>query len=209
MNEFYRKSSGFSTRGATSRTTWLLALMILLIAGFRVTRATMMPEFPNFSPLTAVAFCGGLLLPGVIAWVVPFGALLLSDVILSSVLGYPLFSLAQASVWVCVLGLICLGRLLAARGSFGMGSFFATLISGSFLFYLFTNALSWLMNPAYPSGFGGLWMALTIGLPGYPPTWTFFRNSLVSDLIFASFLLAVWVASRSAQPARPVPAVAC
>lgn len=208
MNEIHQKSPMFSTRETNARATVLVAAAILAIAGFRVLRATMMPELPNFSPLTAVAFCGGLLLPGAIAWILPFGALLLSDIALSAFLGYPLFSLAQASVWVCVLGMIFLGRLVAARGSFGLGGFFATLVSGSVLFYFATNAMSWLLNPAYPSGLGGLWMSLTVGLPGYPPTWTFFRNSLLSDLIFASLLLAVWVASRTEEPVRRVPATA-
>ncbi len=38
----------------------------------------------------------------------------------------------------------------------------------------------------------GFIQALTVGLPGYAPTWVFFRNSLVSDLAFtAVFVLAV------------------
>jgi hypothetical protein len=45
-------------------------------------------------------------------------------------------------------------------------------------------------------------MSLTTGLPGFPPTWMFFRNSLVSDFLFAAVLLAVWaLASRTAPRA--------
>ena len=58
-------------------------------------------------------------------------------------------------------------------------------------FYVVTNTGAWLMNPAYPRGLDGLWMSLTTGLPGFPPSWVFFRNSLVSDLMFGSLLLAV------------------
>jgi hypothetical protein len=32
---------------------------------------------------------------------------------------------------------------------------------------------------------------MTTGLPGYPPTWSFLRNSLLGDLLFASLFVAV------------------
>jgi hypothetical protein len=45
--------------------------------------------------------------------------------------------------------------------------------------------------------------ALTTGLPGYPPTWTFFRNSLIGDLLFAAFFIAVERSVASTpQPAK-------
>jgi len=46
---------------------------------------------------------------------------------------------------------------------------------------------------------------LTLGLPGYPPTWTFLRNSVVSDMIFTLiFVVGVeWAARRFPQNLRP------
>jgi hypothetical protein len=37
---------------------------------------------------------------------------------------------------------------------------------------------------AYARTAAGWWQAMTVGLPGFPPTLLFFRNSLVSDLLF-------------------------
>ena len=37
---------------------------------------------------------------------------------------------------------------------------------------------------AYLPNAAGWWQAMTVGLPGFPPTLVFFRNSLVSDLLF-------------------------
>jgi len=34
--------------------------------------------------------------------------------------------------------------------------------------------------------FGGWIQALTVGVPGWDPTWMFYRNTLVSDLIFTA-----------------------
>jgi hypothetical protein len=69
----------------------------------------------------------------------------------------------------------------------------------SLLFYLVTNTGSWLGNASYPQTFPGWIQALGTGLPGYPPTWTFLRNSLCGDLLFASLFVSLerCLASRS------------
>src|SRR6266446_2108669 len=55
---------------------------------------------------------------------------------------------------------------------------------GAVLFYLITNSLSWWQDPGYGKTIAGWLQALTTGLPGYPPTWTFFGNSLLSGGLF-------------------------
>jgi hypothetical protein len=59
---------------------------------------------------------------------------------------------------------------------------------GAFLFYLVTNTISWLTDPAYPKTLAGWIQALTIGTPGWPHTWEFFRNTLLSGGLFAGCL---------------------
>jgi hypothetical protein len=89
---------------------------------------------------------------------------------------------------------------LVARGGFSPVRYFGSVLGGGVVFYLVTNTASWFANTAYPRGLGGLWMSLTTGLPGFPPTWMFFRNSLVSDFLFAGILLTVWaLAVRSRE----------
>jgi hypothetical protein len=209
MNNPVRFRAGFfSTRIVNHQATILVAGAIVLIAGFRIARATLMPELPNFSPLTAVAFCGGLLLPGALAWILPFAALFVSDVALAGILGYPLLSGAQASVWLSLIAVTAFGRFLASKGGFDLPGFLCTLVAGSLLFYVVTNSMCWFLDPAYPRSWSGFWACLTVGLPGYPPTWTFFRNSIVSDLIFSSMLLAVWVAAHASPRHRQLPVAA-
>jgi len=185
--------------GGKTRAALAVGLCIVLLAGFRVLRAALMPDLPNFSPVTAVAVCGAFLLPGALGWILPLGALMVSDLLLAMVLGYPALSSAQLVVWGTILALVGFARLVA-RGGFSLVRYFASVLGGGVVFYLVTNTASWIANPAYPRGLGGLWMSLTTGLPGFPPTWMFFRNSLVSDFLFAGILLAVWaVASRSRE----------
>jgi hypothetical protein len=173
----------------------LIAVCIVLLAGFRVLRAGLLPELPNFSPLSAVAFCGGLFLPGILAWIVPISVLVVSDLALAMLIGYPAFSSAQFVSWACILAVVGIGRLLS-KASFSTPRFFSALIGSGLLFYLVTNTAAWIGNPSYPRGLGGLWMSLTTGLPGFPPSWIFYRNALVSDLIFGALLVAVWSLAR-------------
>ena len=180
----------------------LVAVCILLLAGFRVLRAGFLPELPNFSPVAAVAFCGGLFLPGVLAWIVPISVLLVSDLALAMLLGYPAFSSAQFVSWTCILAVVEIGRLLS-KASFSTPRFFSALIGSGLFFYLVTNTAAWIGNPSYPRGLGGLWMSLTTGLPGFPPSWMFYRNALVSDLVFGVLLLSVWALARRTARENP------
>jgi hypothetical protein len=63
-------------------------------------------------------------------------------------------------------------------------------------FYLITNTASWLGSPAYAKSFAGWIQSLTTGLPGYPPTVCFFRNSLISDLCFTAVMLGCILLAR-------------
>ncbi|MCX6974122.1 MAG: hypothetical protein NTZ94_07435 [Verrucomicrobia bacterium] len=170
---------------------------VVLLAIFRVLHATVLTDWPNFSPMAAVAFCGGFLLPGWMAWGVPLGALFISDLLLAAFLGYPAFGLGQTAAWLSLALIVAIGRGLAARSIHSLTGIFSGLFAGGILFYFITNAVCWLTMPAYPRGLDGLWMSLTTGLPGFPPSWLFFRNSLISDFLFASSLLALWSLARS------------
>lgn len=180
----------------------MAGVLILCLAMFRVLRAVWLPELPNFSPVAAVAFCGGLFLPGWIAWALPLGALVVSDVLLSLVLGFPLVGASQVLVWFSIAVVVGIGRWTASRRSFSTAGFFVALIGSGVFFYVATNTGAWLMNPAYPRGLDGLWMSLSTGLPGFPPSWMFFRNSLVSDVAFGSLLLAVRAIAYGMEPRR-------
>jgi hypothetical protein len=194
-----------NTRDFSPRILLFVAALILAVAAYRVASVTVLPGLPNFSPVMAIAFCGAFFLRGLTAWVLPFGALLISDVALSAALGYPIVSGGALAAWACVAVAIAMGRWMVARGWVGGTALFGGVVANSFLFYLVTNTVSWVANPAYVKSAAGWVQALTVGLPGFPPTWVFFRNSLASDLLFSGMILAVvWIAS-SVKVARSEP----
>lgn len=175
----------------TSR-AFLSALLLLLFGVFfRVVRADLAPEIlPNFSPLMASALCGAIFLPGWIGLVVPVAALLLSDALLNLHFSQPIFS--SQSLWClpCYLVAVGIGWMLRGRCPGLLPALAGTLFSSVF-FYVVTNTGSWLGFASYPQTFAGWVQAMTSGLPGYPPTWVFFRNSLAGDLLFAALFFVV------------------
>lgn len=176
-----------------------LALTLFLVifgAFFRVLRLDFFPDAWNFAPLMAIACCGALLLPGWLALVAPLGALVLSDIVLNAQYGVALVDPEVLPRYLCF-AIAALSGIAARRWKAAPMPTFGIVAANSVFFYLFTNVFSWLGNPTYAKTTAGLVQALTVGVPGQPPTWMFFRNSLISDLFFTGvFLLAFHLASR-------------
>jgi hypothetical protein len=187
----------FSSRLSRSQ-LFAVAGLIFAVAVFRVLSATWLPGLPNFSPVMALAFCGGLFLPGVFAWLLPIAVILVSDMGLALANGYPVFGSWQIVSLVCLAVAVGAGRWLARRETFGLGAFVGLLLASSVGFYLVSNAGAWLVEPLYPQTVAGFIQAQTIGLPGFPPSWMFLRNALISDLLFGGMILGVrFLARRS------------
>lgn len=138
----------------------------------------------NFAPLAALALCGGAYFPLRLKFTVPLGALFISDLILNYHYSASLIDPHMLSRYFALALVGLIGLALQNRAS--LRTLLPASIIGSALFYLITNAFSWLSDPGYPKNFAGLIQALTVGLPQYSatPTWMFFRNSLLSDLFF-------------------------
>jgi hypothetical protein len=174
----------------------LAAVVYRIVTGLAIISGS--TGLSNFAPLAAIALCGAVYFPTRLKFTLPLLALFLSDVVLNMHYSAPLL----APEIVCryfALGLV--GWLgLAMVKSPSWKTMLPAAFAGSTLFYVITNVFSWLSEPGYVKNFAGLIQALTIGLPQYSatPTWMFFRNSLVSDLLFTGlFVLCVNYARRS------------
>ncbi len=177
--------------------------LILLATAYRIV-AAWNPDLVNFSPLMALAFCGGVYFRNRWMWLVPFVALSASDLYLdhyhATQFGYS-WDLGGVLVrTACFAAALALGWTVARRKTWL--TLLAGCVGGSLLFYVVTNTASFLGDAAYAKTLAGWAQALTIGHPEFPPTLLFFRNTLVSDLGFAAVFALVmeWSALRAGQP---------
>ena len=156
----------------------------------------------NFAPLAAIALCAAAYFPRKYKFTVPMIALLISDIALNFHYGFSLLSPFVLSHYLGFAIIGCLGLLLQSRASWK--TLLPASIVASLIFYVVTNSVSWIYDPGYSKNLAGLIQCLTVGLPQYSatPTWMFFRNSLVSDLIFTSLFVVCMNAGRSMGRSR-------
>ncbi len=164
----------------------LLAIVLIVLAtGYRIY-AVFDTSLVNFSPLMALAFCGGVYFRHRLMWLVPFIALTLSDLYIDHhyavQFGYE-WNLGGVAVrTVCFAAALAFGWMVSQRKNWL--NLFSGALGGAVFFYLVTNTASWIGDVAYAKTAAGWWQAMTVGHPEFPPTLLFFRNSLVSDLLF-------------------------
>lgn len=177
---------------------WNRALPFVFVALFALSRwPGLMPW--GFSAAYALAFCGGVYLPRRTSWWLPLIVLFATDVALDFYYQqkYPDTNVWSASNlaslafnYVAYAAIVFLGR------RFKPTSRFISLLGGSLLgavlFYLITNTASWFFSSDYTKTVAGWITALTVGLAGkgFPPTWMFFRNSLLSSGLFTALFVA-------------------
>ncbi|TAG27938.1 MAG: hypothetical protein EAZ36_06270 [Verrucomicrobia bacterium] len=181
-----------------------VALLLILAAAACRLLAVHEPAFLNFAPLMAMTFCAAVYSSDKRWWAVPFAALALSDLYLNhhyaSIYGASWSASAILVNFVCYAAALGIGVLVAARRSW-LNLLFGAL-GASLLFYVATNSVAWLSDPFYAKTSAGWLQALTVGRPEFPPTWWFFRNTLMSDLLFTAVFACVleWRARRAGGP---------
>jgi len=190
-------------------------LLILLVIAYRIAAGILIQSgstgLSNFAPLAAIALCGAVYFPGKYKFTVPLLALLVSDIVLNAYYAAPLLHPLIIGRYVALIAIGCLGLLLQRRAS--LKTLLPASLAGSVVFYVISNFFSWLSDPGYMKSFAGFIQALTVGLPAYSatPTWMFFRNSVVSDLVFTCLFVACVHFSRGSERARansPLPRAA-
>lgn len=180
-----------------------LALVVFVLAAAWRVLATHAPALSNFAPLMALTFCAAVYFQDRRTWLVPFAALFVSDLYLdyhyASTYGETWSWPSVAVRLTCFALALPLGRMVARHKTWL--NLLSGALGGAIVFYLATNTDAWLRDPFYAKNAAGWWQAMTIGRPEFPPTLFFFRNTLVSDLLFTGvFALAMeYSALRAGQ----------
>jgi hypothetical protein len=163
----------------TTKNHRLLFIGILILAA-AFTR--LIPHPANFTALGAMALLSGARIrEGAFSLLIPFGALLLSDIFL----GF------HGTMWGVYLGFAAawlLGRTLVHSG--GVFRIASATVAGSIAFFLLSNFAVWAQGLMYPMTFGGLLTCYAAGLPFYSQDifGSFALNSLMGDLFFNALL---------------------
>ena len=145
-----------------------LTVIVFTIAFFRI-----LPHPANVSPVAAMALFGGAYFADKrVALIIPFVALLMSDLVIglhdTMVFVYASFALTMV-----------IGYWIKSRQSFL--TIASAAVASSVLFFLVTNFGAWLSHGMYPMTAQGLVQSYAAGLP-------FFQNTLLGNLFFSAVL---------------------
>jgi len=169
-------------------------------------------DWANFSPLASIFLCSGLFFSAKRAILFPALGLLLSDVLINAHFNAPLIDTRMIPGYFCFGMIFLLGAWLRRLHITRPIPVLLTALSSSILFYLVTNTIDWyfdapvpLLVQLYPKTFAGWLQALTVGHPGFRPTYLFLRNSALSDLLFTSLFLLTQALLRPHRASSDLP----
>jgi hypothetical protein len=154
------------------------------------------PHWPNFTPVAAMALFGGTYLgKKYLAFIIPFAAMLLSDLVLG-------FHSYMGAVYIAFGLTVVMGFWLRSR--MNAGNIALASVASSVMFYLVTNFAAWLASPAYPQTFTGLVESYIAGLAFFNNGSlgiSFFLNELAGGLFYNAAFFGVYYAARQRVPA--------
>ena len=155
-------------------------LLILIVAASRF-----LPHPPNFACVGALGLFAGCYIAGKKAYLIPLGALLLSDLVGQAfgIAGMGFYNIvSMIGVYVGMMAAVPLGRMLQKRKNNWMIPVGA--LGASTAFFLLSNLGVWL-GPWYPNTIAGLTACFTSAVP-------FFGYTIAGDLVFAGAMFGAW-----------------
>lgn len=140
----------------------------------------LLPHWPNFTPVGALALFGGAyFLHRRAAFAVPLFAMLVSDGILGATrYGWTVLRFMPV-VYICFTATVAIGMLLRKRRT--ALSVAGAALSSSALFFAVTNFAVWYSGALYPRTAAGFAECYVAALP-------FFQNTVAGDLFFSAIL---------------------
>ncbi len=155
----------------------------------------LIPHWPNFTPIAAMALFGGAYLGRrFLAYAIPILALLLSDMIIG-------FHDSMLAVYMAFAITVTIGLLISQKVS--AGKVLLASVSSSVIFFMVTNFAAWMGNPIYPQNFIGLAEAYVAGLVFFNDGSygiSFFMNELLGGLFYNTIFFGAFYFARLRFP---------
>lgn len=173
--------------------TSLIFIISVILAGalFRF-----IPHWPNFTPIAAMALFGGAYLGrNYLAFIIPFAAMFLSDLLLG----------LHPGMWAVYLAFgitVMIGILIRRNPRFV--SIFGASVTSSVIFFLLTNFAAWLASPYYPPTISGLMQSYVAGLAflnNGTMGISFFLNEVAGSLFYNGIFFGSYALARQWLPA--------
>lgn len=162
-------------------------ILILILISLAII-ARLVPHWPNFTPVAAIAlFCGCYLKDRRWAIAIPIVIMLLSDMILFIAKNYP----PSITLYISLIIISFLGFFL--RGREQRQTIMVASLVGSLVFFFVSNFGVWLLNDYYTKNLEGLATCYIKAIP-------FFRYTVMGDLFFNLLLFGSFALIRWAKP---------
>jgi len=169
---------------------------LILIIGISRHLPLSHPEWFNFSPVLSLFLISGAMLKGVWSWIAPILAVFVTDLVLNPSYGVSFLEPFMLATSFSYLLVFLLGKFLVKAKTLGI--LIGGGIVGALTFHIVTCSFAWWGNPAYAKSLIGLFQAITVGQPGFPPAYLFLKNTLISSIIFTTAI--GWFALRIQEP---------
>lgn len=177
-----------------------IILAFVLIGIIALSRV--IPHYPNFTALGAAAlFAGAKIGRKVPAFILPFLALFLSDILLNNLIystafpaeysGFTLFKPDSLWIYAALAGIVLIG-MLGLKKQTPVRTVGAS-VSASILFFLVTNFGVWATGSLYPPTIEGLIASYVAAIP-------FFWNTMFGDLFYVAVLFGGYALAFSWFP---------
>lgn len=168
---------------------YVIITMIATAAALRL-----IPHWPNFTPVAAMALFGGAYInKKYLAFILPFAAMLLSDLVLG-------FHSTMIAVYIAFAVTVGIGIFVGRKPR--VANVAIASVTSTILFFLITNFASWLANPVYTKDLPGLMTSYVAGLVFLNDGngISFFLNSLLGDMFYTASLFGVFYLVRLRFP---------
>jgi hypothetical protein len=170
----------------------LIVIFTIIIAGAFMR---LIPHWPNFTPIAAIALFGGAYLERrYLAYLIPLAALFISDLIIG-------FHDYMIAVYLAFAITVSLGMLL--KKNMSSGRILGTALLSSVIFFLVTNFASWLGSPIYTKDFTGLLQCYVAGLAFFNDGSygiSFFFNEVLGTVFYSLVFFGAFYLARMRFP---------
>jgi len=155
------------------KSVFIYGLIILVIL------SRLIPHPANFTPIGALGLFAGAYLTRRSAWLIPFAALIISDLFIGFYHVY-----AMLFVYLGFAANVLIGRqfLLQKRS---IPSMFGASLASAVIFFIFSNFGVWLTGMMYPMTFAGLGKCFVMAIP-------FFGNTLIGTFVYVVVLFGLY-----------------